>query len=183
MLGPPAYRKVFILNKTSPSQDSNDHIDQAYESLLEKALSKSKQTGTGIHQILDGLKSDLQSFSHLTVEETNKLEQSIKRDLIDAVHHLKTNGQELKDWLGFDLALIRNDLWQKFTSVADKTTLAILKLKDVAANAEYHTGEIIGLGTLVCDQCKAFLHFHKPGHIPPCPKCNGSHFHRLGHEL
>ena len=22
------------------------------------------------------------------------------------------------------------------------------------------------------------LHFHNPGHIPPCPKCNNTHFHR-----
>lgn len=30
-----------------------------------------------------------------------------------------------------------------------------------------------------CDKCNAFLHFHKPGHIPPCAKCHGTHFHRL----
>jgi Zn finger protein HypA/HybF involved in hydrogenase expression len=51
-------------------------------------------------------------------------------------------------------------------------------LKMQAELAEYHSGEIIGLGTLACDKCGEKLHFHNPGRIPPCPKCHGTHFHR-----
>ncbi len=169
------------MNKTPPPQSKSDDkkdathdtVGQAYESSLEKALS---QAETGIHQLLN---NDVDDSS---ADETIKLKRSIKRDLIDAAHHLNETGKELKDWLGFDIALIKNELWQKFTDATDKTTLELLKLKQAAAHAEYHTGEIIGLGTLVCDQCKASLHFHKPGHIPPCAKCSGTHFHRLNYE-
>ncbi|MCK5669240.1 MAG: hypothetical protein KAI15_09155, partial [Gammaproteobacteria bacterium] len=41
------------------------------------------------------------------------------------------------------------------------------------------TGEIAGFGTLVCDECGEKLHFHKSGHIPPCPKCHKTSFHRI----
>lgn len=161
------------MNKTQ-QQDSNDSVGQAYETSLEKALSQAKQGDTSLHNSLD---------ENHDSDEAHKLKRSIKRDLIDAAHHINETGKELKDWLGFDLMLIKNELWQKFTEATDKTTLELLKLKHLAENAEYHTGEIIGLGTLVCDQCKATVHFHKPGHIPPCGKCHGTRFHRLHHEI
>lgn len=176
------------MNKTQSPQEANDAVDQAYESSLENALNKSKQTDTSIHELLDGVaeqKSVEQKAASKSsiVEDAIQLEQSIKRDLIDAAHHMNETGKELKDWLGFDLMLIKNELWKKFTEATDKTTLELLKFKHIAANAEYHTGEIIGLGTLVCDQCKATLHFHKPGHIPPCGKCHSTRFHRQHRDV
>ena len=51
-------------------------------------------------------------------------------------------------------------------------------LREQAELAGYHTGEITGPGTLVCDNCGEELHFHKPSRIPPCPKCKGTSFHR-----
>ncbi len=167
------------MNKTQPPQDSNDTVSEAYEASLEKALHQARQSDTSLHELLDDADNKPRTPGKFSlIDETVKLEQSIKRDLLDAAHHMNETGKELKDWLGFDLTLIKNELWEKFTEAADKTTLELLKLKLIAANAEYHTGEVIGLGTLSCDQCGAALHFHKPGHIPPCGKCNGTHFHR-----
>jgi len=167
------------MNKSQLPQEADDTVSEAYEKSLEKALQQSKQSDTSIHELLDStVDKEKISSSFNIMDETVKLEQSIKRDLIDAANHMNETGQELKDWLGFDLMLIKNELWKNFTEATDKTTLELLKLKYIAANAEYHTGEVIGLGTLICDQCKATLHFHKPGHIPPCGKCNGTRFHR-----
>lgn len=167
------------MNKSKLPQEADDAVSEAYEKSLEKALQQSKQSDTSIHELLDSTVGKEKISSNFNImDETVKLEQSIKRDLIDAANHMNETGQELKDWLGFDLMLIKNELWKNFTEATDKTTLELLKLKYIAANAEYHTGEVIGLGTLICDQCKATLHFHKPGHIPPCSKCNGTHFHR-----
>ena len=171
------------MNKTQPQKNENDALSQAYQSSLETALQQSAQTDSDFHHLLEIISDDIKMASQLKADEVVHLKNSIKRDLIDAANHLNETSQELKDWLGFDISLIKHELWQAFTAATDKTTLALLKLKHIAANAEYHTGEIIGLGTLVCDQCKAKLHFHKPGHIPPCGKCNGTRFHRLNHEV
>lgn len=179
------------MNKTTLPQQNKDTPDdstlgQAYETSLEKALHQSKQADTSIHQLLDDVNNNTEDTSKTSSQpyssEISKIKQSIKRDLTDAAHHLSETGKELKDWLGFDIALIKSELWLNFTEATDKTTLELLKLQQSVAHAEYHTGEIIGLGTLVCDKCKAYLHFHKPGHIPPCGKCYGTHFHRLNHQ-
>lgn len=65
-----------------------------------------------------------------------------------------------------------------FSVAAEKTATELMLLKLQAESAGYHTGELTGLGTLVCDQCGDKLHFQKPGHGPPCPKCSSTHFHR-----
>jgi hypothetical protein len=167
-----------IMNKKHSTEAPNESVGQAYESSLDSALKKSKQTDTSIHNILNSVDNQNAPSKSGILDDALKLEQSIRRDLIDAAHHMNETGKELKDWLGFDLMLIKNELWKNFTEATDKTTLELLKLKHIAENAEYHTGEIIGLGTLICDQCKATLHFHQPGHIPPCGKCHGTRFHR-----
>jgi hypothetical protein len=158
------------MTKTPHNIDNKDDdtVSKDYATALEKALQESKKPESSLHQLLDDASDELYQYK-----------QYIKRDLLDAAHHLTETGEELKDWLGFDLLLIKNELWQQFTEAADQTTLELLKLKNIAANAEYHTGEVTGLGTLSCDQCQAQLHFHKPGRIPPCAKCHGTNFHRL----
>jgi hypothetical protein len=176
-------RKAVIMNKTQLPQEADDTVGKAYESTLEEALQQSTQADSNFHHLLEIISDDIKLASQLKTDEVVSLKNAMKRDLLDAAHHMNETGQELKDWLGFDLMLIKNELWKNFTEATDKTTLELLKLKHIAANAEYHTGEIIGLGTLICDQCKATLHFHKPGHIPPCSKCNGTRFHRQKHVI
>jgi hypothetical protein len=77
---------------------------------------------------------------------------------------------------------MKQEFWERFSQAADQTTTALYQLRLETEIAEYHSGELIGLGTLVCDQCGEKLHFHKPGHIPPCPKCTSTHFHRQHFE-
>ncbi|BCM24697.1 zinc ribbon-containing protein [Methyloradius palustris] len=168
------------MSKTPTSEDKIKQLATAYESVLDKAL---HQTVTSIHHTIDSVQDDLAALGKLTVEETTHLKHALKRDLSDAAQHLKASNQELKSWLGFDLELIKVELWQKFIEATDKTTLELIKIKSTAADAQYTTGEMIGLGTLVCDHCQTNLHFHQPSHIPPCGKCHGTKFHRQNHEV
>ncbi|MBI3773498.1 MAG: hypothetical protein HY272_12460 [Gammaproteobacteria bacterium] len=48
----------------------------------------------------------------------------------------------------------------------------------LAEHEEYHTGEITGPGTLICEGCGEHVQFHHPGLIPPCPKCGGRDYQR-----
>ena len=153
-------------------------LDEAYEVLLERALRKAQQRDAALHHMIGEVRGDTPALIKLKEEDVVKLEGYVKRDLIDAARYREKNGGSLQDWLGFDLALIKNGFLEMFSAAADKTTTELLLLQLQAESAEYHTGELTGLGTLACDQCGEKLHFHKPGHIPPCPKCSSTHFHR-----
>ena len=166
----------------SPPHDPIETLNEAYEVLLERALLKAHQRGTVLHHMIGEIRDDAPALIKLKAEDVTKLEGYVKRDLIDAARYQDKTGKSLQDWLGFDLALIKNEFLEMFSAAADKTTTELLLLKLQAENAEYHTGELTGLGTLVCDQCGEQLHFHKPGHIPPCGKCSNTHFHRQKYE-
>ncbi|MHB9100997.1 MAG: zinc ribbon-containing protein [Sulfuricella sp.] len=165
-----------------PSHDPMETLGEAYEVLLGKALQKAHQSGAALHHVIGEVRGDTPALNKLKEEDVVKLEGYVKRDLIDAARYRDKTGKALQDWLGFDLTLIKHEFLEMFSAAADKTTTELLLLKMQAENAEYHTGELTGLGTLVCDQCGEKLHFHKPGHIPPCPKCNSTHFHRQNFE-
>lgn len=170
------------MSKTNPDRDPIEALGEAYETLLEKSLKEAHQarekSGPVLHKFIDELAEKSSAINELAGEKAATIGEYLKRDLIEAASYLDKTGKALKDWLGFDMALLEDRLRDDFSKAADQTTVELLKLKQEAANAPYHTGEICGPGTLICDACGETMHFHKAGHIPPCPKCQATTFHR-----
>lgn len=168
--------------KLPPPHDPIEALGEAYELLLDKTLEKAHTTkiksGPALHKLIDELAQKSSDVTELAGEEAGKIGEYLKRDLIDAASYLDETGKGLKDWLGFDLTYMKDRLRDSFSKAADQTTVELLQLKQQAQAAGYRSGEISGPGTLTCDKCGEKLHFHKAGHIPPCPKCQGAHFHR-----
>jgi hypothetical protein len=163
--------------------DLIESIGEAYELMLERAMEGlkkvEKKTGPVIHQLVDKARDTAIELEELSAEEAEKLASYLKRDLADSGEYLAKTGGELKDWLGFEADLVKRKLYDLMLQAADKSTLALLELKEQAAEKSvYRTGEVTGAGALVCDACGEHLHFHKAGRIPPCPKCRATLFHR-----
>jgi uncharacterized protein YbaR (Trm112 family) len=119
-------------------------------------------------------------FGELSREEAERIGDYLKRDIEDVADYLAgPETKELADWFKFDISLIENRILELFASVADKTKLELMELEERARMAgKYHTGEITGIGSLVCEQCGQVVHFHATGHIPPCPRCHATLFTR-----
>jgi len=171
---------------THPSHnDPIDALGAAYEKMYERAaenLHKAEETtGSLLHKLIDEAKEKAVELEELSEEDAVKLAGWLKRDLDDAANYLSETGLELKDWLGFETALLESAVLDLLLKAADKTTVELLAMKENARRTyAYRTGEITGPGTLVCDQCGEKLHFHRAGKIPPCPKCHATDFHRQG---
>ncbi len=163
-------------------KDPIDILGAIYEGLYEKAEKEAREleevSEPALHRIVEKAKEKLEKIEGATREDIDKVAEWVKRDLHDAAHYLSETGKDLKDWLGFETALVESSVLYRLFSAADPTTLELLKLKEQAEMAEWHTGEITGPGTLVCDNCGERLHFYKVSRIPPCPKCHGTVFHR-----
>ena len=52
------------------------------------------------HQMIDEIRGDIVALNKLSEDEVIKLEEYVKRDLVDAAQYLEKTGKELKDWLG-----------------------------------------------------------------------------------
>ena len=169
---------------TKPTHNSPiDALGAAYEKMYERAAenlhSTEKKSAQLLHKLIDEAKDKAVALKELSEDDAAKLADWLKRDLDDTVNYLSETGLELKDWLGFETTLLESAVLDLLLKSADKTTVELLTMKDYARQPHaYHTGEITGPGTLVCDQCGEKLHFHRAGKIPPCPKCHATTFHR-----
>ena len=164
--------------------DPFDVLSDAYEKMYESVadgMDKAKtKTGPIIHELIDEAEEKITHLEDVTEEDAKNLGKWLRRDLDDAINYVSETGHALTEWLGFETALMKNTMINALLETADKTTLALLRMKDNAHKPyEYKTGEVAGFGTLICDECGEKLHFHKAGKIPPCPRCHETRFHRI----
>jgi predicted RNA-binding Zn-ribbon protein involved in translation (DUF1610 family) len=161
-------------------QPLNQKLIEAYNRMLERTRAGMGEAGKGMQHALDAAMEKASELGELSREEAEKVSEYVKRDLQDAAEFISESGDELRDWLRFDMAVVENSLLDLFSDMVDHTRDALTRL-ELRANAlgEWHTGEITSIGTLQCKGCGEKLHFHHTGHIPPCPKCHGTAFRRI----
>ena len=132
-----------------------------------------------LKQRIEKAKQRAIELREVTSDEADKIAEYVERDLHDAAEYLQRSGKEFSSWLQFDLQQVENRMIELFSTVADRTRYELNKLAAQARSGEtYHTGEITGIGTLYCADCKPQMHFKKTGRIPPCPKCHHTAFRR-----
>lgn len=172
-----------MTKQTEPNSLSEKHLS-AYDRMLERVTDAIQdldvKTGIRLHEALDAAIEKAEELGELTREEAEKVASYLKRDIEDAANFMSgPETQEFAAWLKFDIERIENKLAEMFLSVADQTAVDLAKLANQAQFPNtYHTGEITGIGTLSCGQCGKLIHFHKTGHIPPCPTCQNTVFAR-----
>lgn len=159
----------------------------AYERMLERVKDFTAEARDEVvpklQDGLDAAREKATELGELSREEAEKIGNYLKRDVYDAAKYLVSEKtDDLKDWFRFDVQLVEERLAESFALLVDKTSVELQKLADRAREVgEWHTGEITGPGTLVCKECGENIHFHKTGHIPPCPKCHAT-VYRRNHE-
>ena len=162
---------------------NNEKLVEAYHKLLEALKTgwheTEKHALPPLKEGLETAKQKLSDWGEVTREELDDVADYLKRDLEDAADFLNESGRELGDWLKRDLEFAEFKAAERFASMADATRVELDKLAERARKVgEWHTGEITGVGVLECKQCGELLHFEKPGHIPPCPKCHGTAYRK-----
>lgn len=170
--------------KLNPPHDPVEAIGEAYELLLERALGE-RDEGAGapsesrFHQALASAREHAVELGELSREEADRVYQALVKDLSAAGEYIARTGEEFRSWFGFETDVLETSLLDLMRRGADQTTEELLELKQQAeAATTYLTGEVTGPGILVCSACGETLHFHKAGHVPPCPKCQGTVFER-----
>lgn len=164
----------------------------AYNRMLERirhAGGEAGGEGLRFSTLLDAAKDKAVELGELSREEAERIGDYLRRDVEDAAGYLAgEKDSELIDWLRLDLAIVENRLLELFAGVADRTRYELLELEMQARAAaaaesragEYRTGQITGIGSLQCPECKHTVRFHATGRIPPCPGCHGTVFVRTG---
>ncbi len=157
----------------------------AYDRMMERVQNAFKETDKDamprLRHAIEKAEEIAANLGELTQEEAKKMGTYLQRDIEDAANYLAgPEGDELADWLRFDVEQVEERILEAFMSVADQTKIDLLRLETEALLPKtYHTGEITGIGTLECAQCGKHYHFTQTGHIPPC-SCGNTVFARVG---
>lgn len=165
------------------SSELKDKLVAGYEHMLERCRKQMEhiegKATPALQELVASAKAKSVELGELTEEEAQKVANYLQRDLEDAGSFLADAKESLSAWLSFDLKLMESSLWKGFASLADKTSLEVMKLKQRLTGAGgYNSGEVTSLGSLQCSGCGKVVNFEKVARIPPCPKCHNTHFIR-----
>jgi hypothetical protein len=171
------------MSEQEQTHSAAEKLITAYNRMMQRVRNTLDQAGDqavpSLERNIEHAKEKAIELGELTREEAEKIAFYLRRDMQDAGEYLARTGRELGDWLEFDIDLIEDRLLDIFSLVADKTKLELMQFEqELREGPAYHTGEITGPGALMCDACGEIVHFHATGHIPPCPACRETHFHR-----
>lgn len=167
--------------------DNYDKLIKGYDQMLKRVRDwiqdVEDKTVPVIEKAIDAAREKATEMGELSREEAEQVSQYVQRDLLNLGEHVSVQDQDLKSWFHMDMELIEDELTDIFSSVADPTTVELLRLREIASLSDFwKTGEITGPGVLQCTECGEQLHFSKISHIPPCPKCHAILFKRVGTE-
>jgi DNA-binding ferritin-like protein len=170
------------------TNNTSDKFLKTYHAMLEQIknlwhTAEEKALPT-LSENIDKAAETASRLGELSKEEAEKIGTYIQRDLEDAGKYISdyvaTNGPQLENWFKNELEFAEYEFVQMFATLADKTRLELDALAERARQVGvWHTGEITNVGVLYCQTCDEVLHFKKPGHIPPCPKCHGTEFKKV----
>ncbi|AML59661.1 zinc ribbon-containing protein [Serratia rubidaea] len=156
-------------------------VAQYYRELLASLTERLKNGERDIDQLVASAEKRLNEAGELTRDEVAQLKQAVRRDLEEFARSYQESREEFSD--SVFMRVIKESLWQELADITDKTQLEWREVfKDVSHHGVYHSGEVVGLGNLVCEKCHHHLAFYTPEVLPRCPKCGHDQFQRRPFE-
>ena len=167
----------------SANNNNDNSLIDAYNQMMARIKdsieSAEAQAVPTLQKAIDHAKHQAIHLGEITLEDAEEIGNYIKRDINDAAEYLMETSHEFSEWLMLDIDIIEQKVLELFLSVADKTRVELEQLAHPSCKiSQYHTGEITGPGSLICEACGEMIHFTTTGHIPPCPKCKRTRFKR-----
>ena len=117
----------------------------------------------------------------LTRTEVEELTRAVRRDLEEFALSYEESLDEETD--SVFMRVIKESIWQELADITDTTQLEWREVfQDLSHHGVYHSGEVVGLGNLVCEKCPFHLAVYTPDVLPLCPKCGHDQFQRRPFE-
>ncbi|MFJ5481941.1 zinc ribbon-containing protein [Pectobacterium actinidiae] len=148
-----------------------------YRELMASVTARLNNGERDLDSLVLSARKTLQESSELTQKEIEQVIQAVQRDLEEFARSYNESQDEFTD--SVFMRVIKESLWQELADITDKTQLEWREIfKDVNHHGVYHSGEVVGLGNLVCENCHYHIAFYTPEVLPLCPKCSHDLFHR-----
>lgn len=163
---------------TNHEQDKSE-LERQYDMLASKfheLYMAGKERGReAMDAALENARQQLTALGEFSAEQGEVFKQYLARDLDQTIADARQLGEEAKERL--NPSRLGAGALASLATVLESTgnLLHSLSVK-TKEQLSYKTGEITSAGTLTCRACGQKVHLKESGHVPPCPKCNGTLF-------
>lgn len=156
-------------------------VAQFYRELVSTFSERLRSGERDIDALVEQARVKISQSGELTHREVETLTKAVRRDLEEFARSYEESQDELTD--SVFMRVIKESLWQELADITDKTQLEWREVfQDLNHHGVYHSGEVVGLGNLVCEKCHYHLAVYTPDVLPRCPKCGHDQFQRRPFE-
>ena len=156
-------------------------VAQYYRELVASLSERLRNGERDIDALVEQARQQVLQAGELTRTEVDELTRAVRRDLEEFAISYEESLEEESD--SVFMRVIKESLWQELADITDKTQLEWREVfQDLSHHGVYHSGEVVGLGNLVCEKCHFHLAVYTPDVLPRCPKCGHDQFQRRPFE-
>ncbi|CAM2905920.1 zinc ribbon-containing protein [Vibrio rarus] len=144
-----------------------------YEELLTDVVETLKHSPDEINHVIANSEKVVEAANDMTKDELALISAYVKSDL----QEFASSFEESKS--GPFYLMIANTVWQSLLDITDKTKLEWVEFfKELDHQGVYQTGELIGLGVLICEKCGHRTQYNHVTEIHSCTQCGHNEFTR-----
>jgi hypothetical protein len=153
------------------------HVKKGYNAMLQNVISTLKHSPEEMSHVLTKSEEVVAAANDMTKDEIALISAYLKADLKE----FSSNYEESKS--GPFYLTLTNTMWQGLLEITDRTKVEWVELfQDLEHQGVYTAGEIIGLGTLICEKCNHKTEYTHAESIVPCIRCGHEQFTRQALE-
>src|SRR5690606_25670537 len=137
-------------------------VAQYYRELVTSLSERLRNGERDIDALVEQARQRVWQAGELRRTEVDELTRAGRRDLEEFAISYEESLEEESD--SVFMRVIKESLWQELADITDKTQLEWREVfQDLSHHGVYHSGEVVGLGNLVCEKCHFHLAVYKIG--------------------
>ena len=144
-----------------------------YEEIVEDVIETLKHSPDELNNKIETSSKYAKAANDMTKDELALISAYVKSDLKE----FSENYEESKS--GPFYLMVANSIWHGLLEITDRTKVEWVELfQDLEHQGLYKTGDMIGLGILVCENCGYKVEYNHPTEVVNCIKCGNNGFSR-----
>ena len=152
-------------------------VAQYYRELVASLTDRLNRGDRDIDGLVENARQRLLATGELTRSEVEGVLRAVRRDLEEFARSYGENEEDLND--SVFMRVIRQSVWKELADITDKSQLEWREVfQDLNHHGVYQSGEVVGLGNLVCEKCHFTRAIYKPETLTRCAECGHDQFQR-----
>lgn len=152
-------------------------VAQYYRELVASLTDRLNRGDRDIDGLVENARQRLLATEELTRSEVEGVLRAVRRDLEEFARSYGENEEDLND--SVFMRVIRQSVWKELADITDKSQLEWREVfQDLNHHGVYQSGEVVGLGNLVCEKCHFTRAIYTPETLTRCAECGHDQFQR-----